>query len=217
MSDPGRPWKRAEGAPTLSQTCPLWRVHPQWVMRIKESVALRDGPIVSFLWTGTPPAPAGHLPLAGPEPGPQPRGPRPAVKRAGSGKETRLETCGFHSPKFHGAYTWTAQDGSSGEGRPSKAHSKRTQLCLAALQWWPGWAASLARGRAAGSAPREAHRLGTVPGPGVCSRVCARDSLCCTPHPGHTTLFLCASVFQSVKGIMVVPTSQGIWAEGLVN
>lgn len=173
-----------------------------------------------FLWTRTPPAPAGHLPSAGPEPGSQPQGPRPAVKRPGSGSETRLETCGFHSPKFHGAYTW---DGSGQQLKGGMALRVTQQAghqllpCSPAALAGPGgllgpygrqqaalpgklivWAQCLAWGSAAGSAPVE-------------------PTVLLAPYWAHHFVSLCLGVPVCQVGITVVPTSQGVWEEGLVN
>lgn len=173
-----------------------------------------------FLWTRTPPAPAGHLPSAGPEPGSQPQGPRPAVKRPGSGSETRLETCGFHSPKFHGAYTW---DGSGQQLKGGTALRVTQQAghqllpCSPAALVGPGGllgpygrqqaalpgklvvrAQCLAWGSAAGSAPVE-------------------PTVLLAPYWAHHFVSLCLGVPVCQVGITVVPTSQGVWEEGLVN
>lgn len=127
-----------------------------------------------FLWTCPPPAPAGHLPSAGAEPGSQPQGPRPAVKRAGSGVETRLETCEFHSPKFHGVYTW------SGSGRRLEGGTDLHVTQQAGCQLLPRSPAAFA-GQVASLAPvvgsRQCSRGGTSSGRGVWAggqqRVCA--------------------------------------------
>lgn len=103
-----------------------------------------------------------------------------------------------------GLHMGPAQDGeSSGEGRPLRVTQQAdASSCLAAHCsgiWagqppWPVWSAAgalpgklivwarcLAWGSAAGSAPLEPTVLRS--------------------RPGHTTLFLCASVFQSVKWV----------------